>query len=100
MKKAFVTLLIIIGCYTILGQIGEKTLIPDEAIRIRVIANSNSTYDQEIKKEVKELVEKDMYTLLKDTKEVSVARSQIKSSLPLLENKIDHFLKSEKYPYS
>ena len=36
--------------YIVIGNVVAKTnIIPDDAIRIRVIANSNSEYDQKIK---------------------------------------------------
>lgn len=100
MKKTLFTFLIIITCYTILGNTLSNVEIPKEAIRIRVIANSNSTYDQSIKKEVKEFVEQNMYTLLQDTTEITQAREKIKNELPLLEKEIGFLLKSKNYPFS
>ena len=38
----------------------EEILIPDYAIRFRIIANSNSKEDQELKKKVKEELKKDL----------------------------------------
>ena len=57
MKKGIITFILIILTYIIIGNvIAENNIIPDDAIRIRVIANSNSEYDQEIKIKVKESV--------------------------------------------
>ena len=42
--------------------------IPEDAIRIRVIANSDSEYDQQIKYKVSDYLKSEMYLLLKDTK--------------------------------
>ena len=68
MKKAIFLFLGIILIYIIIGNVIAKTdLIPDEAIRIRVIANSNSEYDQKIKNKVKNVVEYDMHNILKNT---------------------------------
>ena len=100
MKKTLITFLLIMSSYVILGNTLSNIEIPNEAIRIRVIANSNSTYDQTIKKEVKELVEKNMYTLLKDTKEITKAREKIKGELSYLEQEIGILLKNKNYPYS
>ena len=43
----------------------EEIKIPDEAIRFRVVANSDSKYDQSIKLKVKTEVEKELYSLLR-----------------------------------
>lgn len=75
----------------------DKIVIPKEAIRIRVIANSNEEYDQNIKNEVKDIVEDEMYYLLKDTLDINNARKLINSDLINLDTKIDDFLKSKDY---
>lgn len=100
MNKILITLVAILSCYIIIGSKVEETIIPDEAIRVRVIANSNSVADQNIKKEVKEIVEKDMYETLKNTKDVTIAREEIQSELPFLEKKLDTFFNQGNYPYS
>ena len=82
----------------IIGNVVAKNdIIPDDAIRIRVIANSNSEYDQEIKMKVKNQVEYDMYNLLKDTKKIEEARELIKNNLDSLEDNIYTTLQKENY---
>ena len=82
----------------IIGNVfAESNIIPDDAIRIRIIANSNSEYDQKIKLKVKDKVEYDMYNLLKNTKSIEEARSIIKDNLINVENDIDKTLQSENY---
>ena len=74
----------IILTYIVIGNVmATNDLIPDDAIRIRVIANSNSDYDQEIKTKVKETLEYDMYNILKDTTDLEKARLLIKNNLVL-----------------
>ena len=98
MKKVIVLLLGIIFAYMIIGNvIAKNNIIPDDAIRIRVIANSNSEYDQEIKMKVKEKVEYDMYNLLKDIKDLEEARQIIKNNLNIVEKNIDKTLQDEEY---
>lgn len=98
MKKSLITLFIIIITYIIIGNvIATNDIIPDEAIRIRVIANSNSRYDQEIKNKVKEYIEYDMYNLLEKTINLEEARNIIKNNLGNIENNINMLLKKEKY---
>lgn len=64
----------------------DKILIPEDSIRIRVVANSNNIEDQLLKLKVKEKVEKNLYTNLKDVKDIETARTTIKNSIPELEN--------------
>ena len=98
MKKAIFLFFGIILIYIIIGNVIAKTdLIPDEAIRIRVIANSNSEYDQKIKNKVKNVVEYDMHNILKNTKDLEEARLLIKNNLNNVENNIDTLLQNEKY---
>ena len=51
--KPFITFILIILSFYIIGNIfEEKVKIPEESIRLRVVANSNDEYDQTIKKEL------------------------------------------------
>jgi len=103
MKKGIFLFLGIILTYMIIGNvIAENNIIPDDAIRIRVIANSNSAYDQQIKNKVKETIEYDMYKLLRNTTDLEEARNIIKTNLKNVENNIDSILQKEKYklPFS
>lgn len=63
----------------------DKILIPKDSIRIRVVANSNNIEDQLLKLKVKEKVENNLYTNLKDVKDIETARTTIKNSIPELE---------------
>ena len=103
MKRTLIVFILIIITYLIIGNVvASNDIIPDDAIRIRVIANSNSEYDQEIKMKVKEKVEYDMYNILKNTKEIEEARKKIKENLKNVEKDIDNTLQSEDYklPFS
>jgi stage II sporulation protein R len=79
---------------------GEEYTIPDEAIRLRVIANSNSEIDQEVKFKVTENVENVIYDLLKNTKGIEEARKVLNNNIDLIDNKIATLLEQEKYPLS
>lgn len=90
--------LIVLVLYTLISSmLKNQNIISEEAIRIRVIANSNSYYDQDIKMEVKEEITEDMYELLKDVKGVDQARDVINDNLNSIDNNIDLLLKSKKY---
>lgn len=98
MKKTIFLLFGIIIAYILIGNIvSANDIIPDDAIRIRIIGNSNSDYDQEIKYKVKDVVEYDMYKILQNTTDLRVARELIKNNLPNLENDIYTTLQKEEY---
>lgn len=73
----------------------EELLIPDNAIRFRVIANSNSEKDQNLKLEVKEEVEKELYKLVSNATNIEEARTIIKNNL----DKVDNILKEYNIDY-
>ena len=98
MKKSIIIFILIILIYILIGNvIAEKDIIPDEAIRIRVIANSNSEYDQNIKIKVKDNLQSIMYKLLKNTEDIESARNIIKNNINLVEDDIYTLLQREKY---
>ena len=98
MKKAIFLFVGIVITYMVIGNVvSANDIIPDDAIRIRVIANSNSEYDQEVKMKVKETLEYDMYNILKDTTDLEEARLLIKNNLSSVEENIDKTLQQENY---
>ena len=98
MKKTIFLFVGIIITYIIIGNVmATNNLIPEDAIRIRVIANSNSEYDQEIKTKVKDTLENDMYNILKGTTDLEDVRKLIKDNLDNVEKNIDKTLQEEEY---
>ena len=59
----------------------EQILIPDNAIRFRIIANSNTNEDQKLKISIKNDVEKELYSLIKDAKNIDDARKIINNNI-------------------
>lgn len=95
--------IILIGGVFMLGikKVNSKNYeIPSEAIRLRVVANSNSDQDQKIKLQVTEEIQNNIYELLKDTKGVEEARKIIQNNLEYLDNNVKKILTEEKYPLS
>lgn len=88
MKKFIITVIICVFGYHLLGAKANELLIPDEAIRMRVLANSNSEYDQSVKMEVSKELQKSMYHLLKNTKGVEEARKVIKNHMGELDQTV------------
>lgn len=96
--KYILTLVTIIGIYLVIGNVVvTNNLIPEDAIRIRVIANSDSKYDQEIKYKVKEQIQLQMFNLLKDVKGSKNAEKIIKNNLSNIEYSVNNVLKKENY---
>lgn len=91
MKKLFViALVLIIGFFFI--EVDKNILIPDNAIRFRVIANSNLDNDQEIKKIVSKELQKELYNSLKDVKNVDEARNILNDNITTLEKSVEQTL--------
>ena len=84
MKKILIIILIIITILTLTKK-NEQVLIPDEAIRFRVIANSNSNIDQQTKLKIKEELEKNIFEDLKNKKSIYETRSTLTKNLPKYE---------------
>ncbi|MBO5530583.1 MAG: stage II sporulation protein R [Bacilli bacterium] len=74
MKKILLVLSIISLLYIGLNFKEEENIIPDEAIRFRVIANSNTVYDQNIKIQVRNTIQNEIFSLIKDSKSIEDTR--------------------------
>lgn len=96
MKQILFYICVIITLYMVIGGV-SNVIIPDEALRIRVIANSNEDKDQEMKVLVKEELQTELYSLLKDTRGVDNARRIINSNLSFIDNRVNNLLTREKY---
>jgi len=96
MKNIILTIIAIISFYMLVGHV-SSLVIPEDALRIRVIANSNSEYDQMIKNEVKENIQVKLYDLLKNTKGVEDARVVINSNLDYIDSEVNKTLKLNNY---
>lgn len=96
MKKTIIILAIIVGILSVNKT--ETIIIPKEAIRFRVVANSNNEKDQIIKKKVvnnlKNNIEKIQTTSLIET------RNNINKQLPEFKTVIEETLKEEQVNYT
>ena len=89
MKKVIVLVLLILTIYIFIGNgLSKKITIPDEAIRVRVIANSNTEYDQSIKKEVKEVLKNDFINIFKNINNINDFRKELVSNLSIISSDI------------
>ena len=81
MKKVIVLMLIGISLFTLTRR-KEEILIPDAAIRFRVIANSDEKADQDIKMLVKNDIESEVLSDIKESKSINETRTIINDNLP------------------
>ena len=95
-RKVFLILLILVIIYVYKSN-EQNILIPDSAIRLRVIPNSNSPEDINIKEKVKKYLETDIYTLTKDTEGIEEARTVISDSIPTIEKNISNIFDKNEY---
>ena len=89
MKKIVIFLAIIIALLSINKH---EMQIPKEAIRFRIIANSNTEEDQALKKHIVRNISKD---LLLESKNIGEARKYIVNNIPNFEEKVKETLKEE-----
>jgi len=98
MKKIIIISILILTFAVISQNVNASSImIPEEAIRLRVIANSDSEYDQQIKLEVATKVQNEIYNLLKDTKTIQESRETIKENIPIIENAVEKVFKEKSY---
>ena len=96
MKKYLILASLILVCIPNLNKESEEIVIPDEAIRFRVVAESNTKEDQETKTIVKEVLEEDLDTLLKDSTSIDETRSILKENQNHFEYLIERTLLTNK----
>lgn len=94
MKKIIVILFIVVVIGVAVNE-KENILIPDNAIRFRVIANSDEEIDQEVKLNIKNDVAKELYSLISTASNVAEAREILTNNL----DKVDNILKDYNVKY-
>lgn len=89
MKKIIVIVsALIIGI--LLYKKDELVIIPNESIRVRIIANSNNIKDLVEKKHLKDKLEEKVLNLVKDTKTIEEAREIINNNMNTINDLIQN----------
>lgn len=91
MKKVIIIVALFVGIFY-MSHKETEVIIPKEAIRFRVIANSNSSKDQQNKLIVRDSIQKQMTEDLTCTKNIEEARISIISNLNKYNNLIEKTL--------
>lgn len=94
MKKILV-LIVVVGVIFILNNKHEEYIIPKEAIRFRVIANSDSKIDQNTKLVVRDKIQKQMTKDLSATNSLASARTTLQNNVSSYESLVEKTLKEQ-----
>ena len=97
LKKIIILLAIISAVVLIINKKEEYIVIPQEAIRIRIIANSNDDEDIKVKEIVKDNLNIEINKLLIDAKTINEARYIIETNLSNIESIVLNVLRSLNY---
>lgn len=79
--KKWILVIIVFVAVCIINNRNEEVIVPKEAIRFRVIANSNEKKDQETKVFVRDNIQKHLYEDMKTTNNVEEAREKVNENI-------------------
>ena len=99
MKKIMIILSIVVVIF-VSTKTTEDLIIPDESIRIRVIANSNNSKDQLIKNVVRNNIEKEVTNLLANVTNIDEARTLLEENIDLINERVEDVLVKNNYDVS
>ena len=95
MKKIIYIVLIIIAIW-LWTTSEKKDVLPEESIRFRIIANSNTEIDQNVKQLIKKDLETNIFKLIQDSKSIEETRKIIKDNEEIIKSTIEKY----NVPYS
>lgn len=78
----------------------EANEIPEGAIRLRIIANSDSDADQQLKRDIRDEIIKAMGEVLRGTEDEVAARDMISQAVPQMNEVAERVIKEQGYSYS
>lgn len=98
MKKIILLILSLVVMISVYNNAKEtENIIPDEAIRFRIVANSNSIYDQNIKLQLRNVIQNKIFEIIKDSKDINETRKLIVENENELKNLTEETLKKLNY---
>lgn len=100
MKKVFVFILMLLILVSVYKKSNNSVKIPDSAIRFRILANSNSPRDQKIKEDIRDKMQKELYSLLQNSKSIDDSRKIINSNMSNFDEILKDSMKDIEYSYS
>lgn len=96
MKKYLILASLILVFIPNINKESDEIIIPDEAIRFRVVASSDTKEDQEAKTIVKIALEEDLNSLLKNSTSIDETRTILKDNQNHFESLIERTLLTNK----
>ena len=97
-RKLILIILTIVTIYVVYNNVkAEEIVIPNTAIRLRVIPNSNNLLDQEMKAKVKEYLETNLYKNFANVNNIDEARIMINNNIPKIEEDITSIFNENSY---
>lgn len=97
-RKLILIILTIVTIYVVYNNVkAEEIVIPNTAIRLRVIPNSNNLLDQEMKAKVKEYLEDNLYKNFANVNNIEEARIMINNNIPKIEEDITSIFNENNY---
>lgn len=89
--KKIIIILFILSLGVMFSKKEEDILIPNNAIRFRVVANSNSLSDQQEKLVIKENIEKEVYNLISSANNTEDVKALINSNMDQIKKIVDKY---------
>lgn len=96
-KGIFLLISFIIGMLVFTKN--DEIIIPSDAIRVRIIANSDNISDLYVKSKLKEEIKKDLYNFIKDANNSKEAKQGIESNLNAIEQIVSSRIKDYKLDF-
>ena len=75
----------------ILNNSNQEIMIPEESIRFRIIANSNSIKDQALKLNIKNKLTEKIIPMMEEAKSIKQSRTIINNTIPLIKEELDNY---------
>jgi stage II sporulation protein R len=93
-------LLILCWEYNLSNAALAQSVIPEESIRLRILANSDAPEDQWIKRKIRDEVVKHMNEWVQEPGSIIEARSEVESRLPEFDRLVGEVLRSYGFQYT
>lgn len=91
MKKIIIALFLVTVLFCLVTETSGEVLIPDNAIRFRIIANSNSFEDQETKIKIRKEIEPVFAEILKESSSKAETKKLINQNMSKFTSIIDKY---------
>jgi stage II sporulation protein R len=81
-------------------RINQNNVIPDQAMRLRILANSDSPQDQWLKREIRDAVVAQVSEWVEELETIEVARAEVQHSMEELEAIVEQTIQGNGFNYS